>query len=587
MHNVLHAPVAKTYKCKRCKKPVAEWPRDGKCVHCKAFNSIALVKGNDPSLSKSFENDEPELLSKVERQAHERISTGTRELDRVLGGGLVIGSVVLISGDPGIGKSTLLLQVGIDLTLAQITDKVTNKPEDPYVVYYVSAEETKSQVKSRADRLSKDSNLFYLHHEADVVEIGRQIVEIKPDVVFVDSIQTMTHPDVEGSAGSVAQVKACADFLVGIGKAHDIAMFIVAHINKEGVVAGPKTLEHLVDATLEFHKEGQGELRSVRASKNRFGDTNEMALFRMTKDGLVSIENPSELLLEHHQDGITGTCIGFAAAGVRPIAVEVQALLSGEDFDDEDDEDEDDDGIPRRRWRRKRRKTQVVMGADTKRVNHVRAILQKRAGVDVAMRLALFDDTRVNIPGGMEFSDPGLDLPIALALISSAMDIALPSSFAAFGEIGLGGEIRPVSYLEARIKAACLMEFETIVGPYSSTLDFLNEPEKKEKDDETKRSGGQPESEADAEALLDMQERYTPVENLEDLLEEILEYEVERKKARQAKKPKKKKKKPAQAAAATEAASPPPAAPEAGRAAAPEEKPEALTPEALDLPPTG
>jgi DNA repair protein RadA/Sms len=521
---------ATIYHCRACGEE-QDWAQF--CKKCNSFNT--MVPGKCPAGGvQAFAPEKPQLLSEVKRDPHERIPTGTREFDRVLGGGLVMGSAVLISGDPGIGKSTLLLQTAIDLSLAEVTNKDTGAPEDPFVVLYVSAEETTSQIKGRAERLSKMSKRLYLYHQANVIEIDKRITEINPDVLIIDSIQTMVHPNAGdgGHAGSVTQVRACAEFIVNICKVRDIGCFIVAHINKEGVVAGPKTLEHLVDATLEFHKEGQGELRSVRASKNRFGDTNEMALFRMTKDGLQSIENPSELLLEHHRDGITGMCVGIAADGPRAMAVEVQAIVNSLDVE----------------VKTQAKGKRFVTGLSSQRVNQVMAVLARRANV------LIFTETYINIAGGVELRDPGLDLPLALSLVSFVLNVSLPESFCAFGEIGLGGEIRPVQYTDARIKAAALMGFETIVGPivpeYEADLAETEEDDKKPEDgaEEDLDDEGEPD---------DGKERYLGVGTLEEVFE-MLEFEIQKTQAKKSKKPTKKKKKKAAPKGESVPVAPPP-----------------------------
>ena len=522
---------ATSYHCRACGEE-QDWNQF--CKKCKAFN--AIVPGKAPAGGvQNYLAEKPQLLSDVKRDPHERIPTGTREFDRVLGGGLVMGSTVLISGDPGIGKSTLLLQTAVDLSLAEVTNKDTGQPEEPFVVLYVSAEETLAQIKGRAERLSKQSKHLYLYHQANVLEIEKRIIDINPDVLIIDSIQTMVHPNAGdgGHAGSVTQVRACAEFLVNICKVREIGCFIVAHINKEGVVAGPKTLEHLVDATLEFHKEGQGELRSVRANKNRFGDTNEMALFRMAKDGLHSIENPSELLLENHQDGITGSCVAIAADGPRAIAVELQSLVNSLDVE----------------LKTQAKGKRFVTGLSAQRVNQVMAVLARRTN------LLIFTETYINIPGGVELRDPGMDLPLALSLASFCLDISLPPSFCAFGEIGLGGEIRPVQYTEARIKAAALMGFETIVGPvvpeYES--DLADELDDDKDGDEKSKKNGDKKSEKDAKPKEgeedlddegdpdDVRDRYTGVASLDEVFD-LLEFEVRKAKPKQSKKPSKKKK---------------------------------------------
>lgn len=433
------------HHCKICRKNVgADWRPD--CPHCGAHGTIAVGEVAATTGNRWIGAGlKPQLLSEVPETDYERISTGTREFDRVLGGGIVTGSTVLLSGDPGIGKSTLLLQVAIDLSVADVTDAQTNEKADPLTILYVSAEETNSQIKGRAVRLARESKRLFLHNECDVHEIGRHVVEVDPDVLIVDSIQTMIMPGVDGAAGTVTQVRECALYLVDLCRKRGIGCFLVAHVTKDGTIAGPKVLEHLVDAVLEFHKEGGlGELRSIRANKNRFGDTAEMALFRMTREGLSSIENPSELLLSHHKDGLAGVCIGLVATGPRPWAVEFQSLLGPSSANGSA-------GSERKR---------VMTGLSTQRATQVIAILQRRLSLDLNREVFL------NVPGGLDdIKDPAMDLPLALALASFALGIALPKSFVAFGEIGLAGEVRPVAHNEARIKAARLMGFKTTMGP--------------------------------------------------------------------------------------------------------------------------
>jgi DNA repair protein RadA/Sms len=532
---------AKHY-CKKCNRSVSAWA--GNCPHCKGFNCIAL--GEPPKDgTNAFQDERPVKLSDVEDEAYDRISTGTRELDRVLGGGLVIGSVVLVSGDPGIGKSTLLTQTAIDLTVADTTDAETGEPAEPLVVLYVGPEETNAQIKLRTRRIGRGARDLYLYYQVNIFDIDKTIEEIEPDVLIIDSIQKMMHPEVEGTPGSVTQVRACNSYLVGICKQRKIACFMVAHITKDGSIAGPKTLEHDVDVVLEFHKEGQGDLRSVRASKNRFGSTSEMALFRMTGEGLESIENPTELLLEHHRDGVTGTCIAMAADGPRPLAVEIQTLMSGLDGDDEEEGLETLDLIAMKVGRRRKQQRRFVTGLDKARVNQVMAVLSARAGIPLNAT-----ETIISIAGGIEIRDPGLDLPLALALASFVLNTALPKSFCAFGEVGLGGEIRPVEYTEARIKSGKLMGFETIAGPrLSKREDPYAEVEKKEETEDFAQLADESEPPG---AILDPdddeddngEDRYMGFATLEEVLAAVLQMSAdEKKKAKVAAKPKRRKSK--------------------------------------------
>ena len=424
------------FYCTACNRAVPNWvqvcPNDG----CGAFGTIAM--GRAPRRDAWVGSGKPTLLSEIPDADYERIATGTREFDRVLGGGIVTGSSVLISGDPGIGKSTLLLQVCIDFSLVPMFDADTGEREKDLTVLYVSAEETNTQIKGRAMRLANESKRLFLFNESNVDEIIQQIALLEPDILVIDSIQTMHKRGVDGAAGSVTQVRECGIMLTSLCKNSGIGMFIVAHINKDGVVAGPKTLEHMVDCVLEFRQEGQGDLRSVSASKNRFGDTNEQALFKMTKDGLRSVENPSELLLENHEDGRVGNSVAIVATAPRPFAVEVQTLLGPMGT----------------------KPLRALTGISSVRVAQTMAVLSRRCGVDLTR------ECFINIPGGMEdIKDPAIDLPLALALAAGERGVALPDSFCAFGEIGLSGEVRPVAYNPARVKSAFLMGFKMIVGP--------------------------------------------------------------------------------------------------------------------------
>ncbi|HTR02523.1 MAG TPA: AAA family ATPase [Thermoanaerobaculia bacterium] len=445
-----------SFHCRACNKGVERW--DNTCPHCGAMRSIAAGKPGKSTLHWIGGGGKPTKLHEVSEADYERLSTGTRELDRVLGGGLVTGGCVLISGDPGIGKSTLLLQVSMDMTSADIVDVETGAKGEPLTILYVSAEETGGQIKGRAARLEgqPDSNpikaraqaeaqkrrKLFIYNESDVEEIEKQIALLDPDVLIVDSIQTMVKKGTDGQPGSVQQVRECAIHFTGLCKQRGIGLILVAHVNKDGIVAGPKTLEHLVDAVLEFCKEGTADLRSVRASKNRFGDTNEMGLFRMTRDGLRSVENPSELLLGGGRAPKPGVSIGLVAlaGSSRAYAMEFQSLL----------------GPPLTPGGR----TRSIVGVSSSRASQLMAVLQRRYGLDLAR------DTFINVPGDHDdVKDTALDLPLALCIASSVLNVSLPDSLIAFGEVGLAGEIRPATFMEARVKTAALMGFKMILGP--------------------------------------------------------------------------------------------------------------------------
>jgi DNA repair protein RadA/Sms len=445
-----------TFHCRVCNKAVDRW--DNTCPHCGAMKSIAAGKPGKSTLHWIGGGGKPTKLHEVSEDDYERLSTGTRELDRVLGGGLVTGGGVLISGDPGIGKSTLLLQVSMDMTSCEIIDAETGEKGEPLTVLYISAEETGGQIKGRSVRLegAPDSNpikaraqteaqkrrKLFVYNESDVDEIEKQVLALDPDVLIVDSIQTMVKKGTDGQPGSVQQVRECAVFFTSLCKQRGIGLILVAHVNKDGIVAGPKTLEHLVDTVLEFCKEGTADLRSVRASKNRFGDTSEMGLFRMTRDGLRSVENPSELLLGQEHVRKPGVSVGLVAlaGSSRAFAMEFQSLLGPA-------------LTPSAR-------TKSVVGVSGNRVTQLMAVLQRRYGVDLAR------DVFINIPGDHDdVKDPALDLPLALCLASSVLNVSLPESLISFGEVGLAGEIRPTSFMEARVKTAALMGFKMILGP--------------------------------------------------------------------------------------------------------------------------
>ena len=434
------------YHCLACGKDCGRsWT--ARCPHCAAQGQVAA--GRAPRTQGAWaggSGGKATLLREVPDADYERIKTGTREFDRVLGGGLVTGSVVLIAGEPGIGKSTILLQTGMLLSIAEIVED--DMPGDPLKILVASGEETEAQIKHRGLRIEKSGGkTIYLLSESNLDRIEEAIIEIDPDVSVFDSVNTMYRPGTEGAAGSIAQIKATVAQVVGISRARGMGSFVVAHVTKDGAVSGPKTLEHLVDCVLEFGREGTFDLRSIRASKNRFGDTAELALFKMTAEGLRSVENPSELLLEGHVDGQSGIAIGQAclqggSTGGRPLHLEIQTLL----------------GAPLGQGAPKRH----VTGLSGERVTQALAILERRLG------FPMHRDVFVNVPGGLSdrhTSDPALDLPLCLALASSVSGMPLPAGLCAFGEVGLGGEVRPAAHLETRLRAAGVMAFKTIMGP--------------------------------------------------------------------------------------------------------------------------
>jgi DNA repair protein RadA/Sms len=564
------APPPKEHHCNKCKRSVGAWK--AQCPKCGAFNSI--VAGAPPGGPRAYGDDVPQLITEVKADSHTRLSTGTREFDRVLGGGIVVGSVVLLAGDPGIGKSTLLNQTGSDMTTAEIVDVKTGKPAESLTGLYVVAEETPGQVAGRQKRLGLEAGKLYLYYQANVHEIDKEILRLKPDFVFIDSVQKMFRPDVQGTPGSVAQVRESSDFLITSCKNRGIALIIVCHITKDDAIAGPKTLEHAVDAVLKFGQEGHSEQRSLIAEKNRFGATSEMALFRMTSTGLVSIENPSELLVAHHKEDEDGSCLGVTMRGSRAVVVEAQAILSSIvplGFESELESLTDASArevikIFNALKRLQKPQKRNVTGVPAKRVNQMLAVLARRIGLDVR------EEVWVNVAGGFDFEDPGLDLPIALALASAAQGRALPPGFAAFGEVGLLGEIRPVDHMDVRIKQAAMMGYKSIMGPVAPSYDDGDEEGDEEAAEEALAAGlpeglarseppeahGEPEAtevttddgfeeddddDLDDEGSPDGKDRYIEVASLEEAFK-MLDFDFVKKKAKQTKRPKRKKKKP-------------------------------------------
>ena len=422
------------YICSDCGYTSPKWM--GKCPSCSAWNTfvedvVGNPSDNEPKNAKqalytmSGESRACEF-SNLEMSEYLRSTTGLSELDRVLGGGLVNGSAVLISGEPGIGKSTLLIQ---------ISDCIGNKKK----VLYVSGEESSSQIKLRADRLGLRGNNLYLLTENNLNKIIKEIDRIKPEVLIVDSIQTMYADGVASSPGSVTQVKESAMALINKAKSEGISVIMVGHVNKEGGIAGPKVLEHMVDAVIYFEGDRRQTYRIIRAIKNRFGSTNEIGVFEMTERGLVQIPNPSEMLLADRPKNTSGNCAVCIMEGTRPIIAEVQALVSATSFP-----------APRR----------TTNGIDYNRMCLVLAVLEKRLNLRFSA-----NDVYINVIGGLQIDDPGTDMATALALISSLTDKVVPNDLVAFGELGLAGECRAVSELERKLNEAARLGFTQAVIP--------------------------------------------------------------------------------------------------------------------------
>jgi len=378
-------------------------------------------------MKSSEKRQEPVILKDISLSEDERQTTQIGELDRVLGGGIIPGSLVLVGGDPGIGKSTLLLQVCRNLAEKQVS------------VLYISGEESLRQIKLRANRIGQFTDKMQLLCETNL-EVIREVIERrKPDVVVIDSIQTMFHEDVSSAPGSVSQVRESTNILMQIAKGMGVSIFIVGHVTKEGNVAGPRVLEHMVDTVLYFEGDRHASYRILRAVKNRFGSTNEIGVFEMCNTGLEEVKNPSEYMLNGRPEDASGSVVACSMEGTRPILVEIQALVCQSNF-----------GIPRR----------TAVGTDFNRVNLLMAVLEKKVG----LRLAA-SDAYVNIAGGMKMTEPAIDLGICLAIVSSAKDIVIPDNVMVFGEVGLSGEIRAVNMAGQRVQEAKKLGFGTVVLP--------------------------------------------------------------------------------------------------------------------------
>lgn len=419
------------YVCQNCGYESVKWY--GKCPTCGEWNTmeeqqpIALTsKKSSPSRTRAAISS-IQKLSEINSDIETRLTSGIKEFDRVLGGGIVEGSLVLLSGDPGIGKSTILLQICQSLCK-------TKK------VLYISGEESARQIKLRADRLSVDADGLYISAETDVATIVETIKIEKPDMAIIDSIQTMMIDDVSSSAGSITQVRECTNIFMHLAKSLGIPIFIVGHVNKDGAIAGPKVLEHIVDTVLYFEGERNYSYRILRSVKNRFGSTNEIGVFEMTQSGLKEVENPSLLMLSGRPKNTSGTCVACTMEGSRPILAEVQGLVTASGF-----------GTPRR----------MSTGFDYNRMNMLIAVLEKRAGY-------FFNgmDTYLNVVGGLRLDEPAADLSVAMALVSSLKDVVVNDNTLAFGEIGLAGEIRAVNNCEQRINEAKRLGFDKCVIPF-------------------------------------------------------------------------------------------------------------------------
>lgn len=392
----------------------------------------AVVKKQTASV-KHRPRSEVRSITEIGTSDETRFHTGMKELDRVLGGGAVRGSLVLVGGEPGIGKSTILLQI-----CAHLCQK--------HKVLYLSGEESQRQVKMRAERLGVNAAELYLYSETEIEDIIEATNRLHPDVLIVDSIQTVYKSDLASAAGSVAQVKECTMSLMDLAKSNDITVFVVGHVNKEGLIAGPKVLEHMVDCVLYFEGDRNMTYRILRAAKNRYGSTNEIGVFEMRNCGLVEIENPSAALLAGRPEQVSGTCVACVMEGSRPVLAEIQALIASSGY-----------GTPRR----------MSNGLDYNRAMLLLAVLEKRAGYRVASC-----DAFINVIGGLRLDEPAADLPAVLAVASSCKDKPLPSDMAAFGEVGLTGELRAVTGAQQRVNEMKRLGFQKCIVPLQNAKDL-------------------------------------------------------------------------------------------------------------------
>ena len=430
------AKVKTKFVCQQCGYETARYM--GKCPECGSWESFVEETINNDSQQKNtriiLDTLPPTPLNNIKIGEEIRISTNISEFDRVLGGGLVQGSLVLIAGDPGIGKSTILLQSSAELC------KQNKK------VLYVSAEESASQIKLRADRLNISNENLYIYPQTNFDTIKHQIVNEKPDIVVIDSIQAIYSSDIQSSAGSVSQIRECCNSLMQIAKQENITIIVIGHVTKEGNIAGPKVLEHMVDTVIQFEGDKYKSYRILRAVKNRFGNTSEVGIFEMCEKGLKEVINPSELFLkEYQQSQATGSVIIVTNEGTRPMLVEIQALVGTTPYP-----------TPRR----------VTNGVDLSRVLQILAVLEKRVGLNLSKQ-----DVYVNVIGGIEIQEPAADLGIAMAVATCARDVVIDAHTAIVGEVGLSGEIRAVNNIEKRIKEVQKLGFKKIIIPQSNKVD--------------------------------------------------------------------------------------------------------------------
>ena len=415
-----------TFFCQNCGAQYSKW--QGQCNSCKEWNTIVeeIIQKEEksswkPSNTESKRVSKPLKIKEIDATQEVRMDTTDGELNRVLGGGIVPGSLILLGGEPGIGKSTLLLQISLKL---------------PYKTLYVSGEESQKQIKMRAERINPNSDNCYILTETKTQNIFRHIVETEPDIVIIDSIQTLHTDYIDSTAGSISQIRETTAELIKFAKETNIPVILIGHITKDGNIAGPKILEHMVDTVLQFEGDRNHVYRILRSLKNRFGSTAELGIYEMQGSGLREVSNPSEILLSHREEELSGTAIASTLEGMRPLMIEIQALVSSAVY-----------GTPQR----------STTGYNAKRLNMLLAVLEKRAGFRLGTK-----DVFLNVTGGISVDDPAIDLAVVAAILSSNEDIAVGKDVCFAGEVGLSGEIRPINRVEQRIQEAEKLGFSTI-----------------------------------------------------------------------------------------------------------------------------
>ncbi|NJY61237.1 DNA repair protein RadA [Salinimicrobium sp. CDJ15-81-2] len=429
------AKLKTTFYCQNCGAQHSKW--QGQCNSCKEWNTLAeevLEKAEkttwkSPASAAVKKVAKPLRISEIEVSKEERLNTNNAELDRVLGGGIVPGSLTLLGGEPGIGKSTLLLQISLNLKFKTL---------------YVSGEESQQQIKMRAQRINPDSNNCYILTETKTQNIFSQIEKLEPEIVIIDSIQTLHSDYIESGPGSISQIRECTAELIKYAKETATPVILIGHITKEGSIAGPKVLEHMVDTVLQFEGDRNHVYRILRAHKNRFGSTNELGIYEMLSNGLREVSNPSEILISKNEEDLSGTAIAATLEGMRPLMIEIQALVSSAVY-----------GTPQR----------SATGYNAKRLNMLLAVLEKRAGFRLGAK-----DVFLNITGGISVDDPALDLAVVAAILSSNEDIAVPKDICFAAEVGLAGEVRPVTRVEQRIQEAEKLGFSSILVSAQSKI---------------------------------------------------------------------------------------------------------------------